>query len=78
VPRRVPVELELRPVVELEAHRQLPERRLTAALERLVARHAVADPRVERPVVVGHQARVVEEAELLDELERHRRQIRRG
>ena len=33
-------------------------------------RHAVADPRMERPVVVGHEARVVDEAVRLDELER--------
>ena len=70
LPVRVEVELEVHPVVELEAERQLPDRRLAAALERDTARHLVADARVERPVVVGHQARVVEEAELLDEGER--------
>ena len=67
---RVEVELEVDPVVELEAHRQLPERRLAPALEGLCLRDAVADPRVERPEVVGHEARVVDEAVLLDELER--------
>ena len=62
------VELEVRPVVELERERQLPEPRLPAAPERLHAAHPVADPRPERPVVVRHHARIVAEAVLLQQL----------
>src|SRR5580765_2850663 len=70
LPIRIEVELEVDPVVELEAHGQLPEVRLAPSDERLAARDTVSDPRMERAVVVGHEARVVDEPVLLDELER--------
>ncbi len=74
----VEVELEVDPVVELEAGRQLPHARLAAPHQRRLLRDMVAQARMVGPEVVGHQARVVEEAVFLDQTQRRGREVGRG